>query len=504
MRFSSRTWLVISLVLLLSAAWFAKLGNERRARSLGGSVGAGAPASGGARKPGARLIHFPLLSASAASRNPAQTVVGTGVDSSGVGSGPAVGVRDEKYPLRIRNTSRTMQELQRRESAILLRNALIDTEEIGSVEVPEVLRAGEEPGSYVVQARGMVDEFFRAQVREVSGEVVAYIPNNAYLVRMNAAQAEALRGRTRVRSVLPFHPYYKLDYSLLGSALGSESRDEGVSLKVGLFGSGAEEAKGALASLGVSVSSEEPSPFGPIVRVEASLGQLTEIASLAGVQAIERSRDRVLMNDRTRVRMGISSDSTGLTNNYLGLNGTNVWVNVNDTGVDRTHVDLAGRVFGVDAGALVDEDGHGTHVAGIIAGSGKGSTNVTGVPSGSEMGGQLRGMAPGSRLFVMPVNLITGPLVSDTYLQRTAATTNYLVLKKTTPMISNNSWGYSGSKDYDLSSASFDAAVRDALPEMPGSQPMIYVFAAGNSGFGNDDGTGGSPTVWFRRLPRKT
>ena len=73
--------------------------------------------------------------------------------------------------------------------------------------------------------------------------------------------------------------------------------------------------------------------------------------------------------------------------------------------------------------------------------------------------------------------------VPDSYLQETPALTNAL--------ISNNSWGYDGDNDYDLAAASYDAAVRDALPGVTGSQPVLFVFAAGNDGGGDDNGGGG-------------
>ena len=37
-----------------------------------------------------------------------------------------------------------------------------------------------------------------------------------------------------------------------------------------------------------------------------------------------------------------------------------------------------------------------------------------------------------------------------------------------------------------MSAASYDAAVRDALPFVTGSQPVLFVFAAGNAGDGSD------------------
>ena len=45
---------------------------------------------------------------------------------------------------------------------------------------------------------------------------------------------------------------------------------------------------------------------------------------------------------------------------------------------------------------------------------------------------------------------------------------------------------------YDLAAASYDAAVRDALPEITGSQPVLFVFSAGNSGNGDDSGSDGN------------
>ena len=58
-------------------------------------------------------------------------------------------------------------------------------------------------------------------------------------------------------------------------------------------------------------------------------------------------------------------------------------------------------------------------------------------------------------------------------------------------VISNNSWNY-GDNAYDLAAASYDAAVRDALPEVTGSQPVLFVFSAGNSGNGDDGGANGN------------
>lgn len=229
----------------------------------------------------------------------------------------------------------------------------------------------------------------------------------------------------------------------------------------------------------IEVLSEEPSFFGPVLKVRAPISELPQLAGLAGVQELELCRKRVPANDLSRATLGVATDSV-TSSNYLGLTGTNVLVCVNDTGVDASQPDLAGRVFSDSPASGTDTNGHGTHVAGIIAGSGSRSLTVTNAPGSSLPSAtlQFRGKAPGASLFATRT-----AEAGDGYLQQTAARTNAI--------ISNNSWNYANDNEYDLASASYDAAVRDALPGTPGSQSLLFVFAAGNSGAGADAGTGG-------------
>ena len=62
--------------------------------------------------------------------------------------------------------------------------------------------------------------------------------------------------------------------------------------------------------------------------------------------------------------------------------------------------------------------------------------------------------------------------------------------RNTNVYIVNNSWSVSV-QEYDITAATYDAAVRDSMPHWAGEQAINYVFAAGNSGFGNTDGKGG-------------
>jgi hypothetical protein len=295
------------------------------------------------------------------------------------------------------------------------------------------------------------------------------------------------------QSVIPYQPYYKVQSPLL--AFDQKLLPAGAVLNLGLFADNSAATIQQIQKLGGTVLSQDSEPFGPEVRVQPP-ANWTALAQLPGVLIVEASHSRKPANDLSRVTTGVSINTTNNLN-YLNLSGSNVVVEFNDTGIDKNHPDFTpGRVIGDSAGSLVDTNGHGTFIAGEIAGSGLESTTVTNALGSINPGvvGQYRGKAPLATLY--SVGGIDGGsdtnVISDRYFQETPALTNAL--------ISNNSWGYDGDTFYDLAAASYDAAVLDALSEVTGSQPVLFVFAAGNDGYignnganGDDDGGGGTP-----------
>ncbi|MDB6067815.1 MAG: Peptidase and in kexin sedolisin [Pedosphaera sp.] len=390
---------------------------------------------------------------------------------------------------RVSNTDRKVNQLLANDRAILLANALIDTTKpLDGLAIPDRLRAPKNSGSYVVVARDPLDEPFRALLNSSGASIISYIPNNAYLVRASEAGIQQLQADPRTASVVAYEPYYKLDSGLLGLAMEQKDLPSGMALNLTLFPDARQETIAALEKLGAPVLSEQRSPFGPVVTVQPDAKTLVALAQLPGVQLLSAWSARTAANDLSRPRLAVALDS--ITNqNYLGLSGTNVLININDSGVDATHPDLTGRLTGDFTNSLTDANGHGTHVAGTIMGNGSMSSSVTGAP-GSVTNANFRGMAYNATAFVMAIGMSTRPGAdlggpfSDVYLQEQAART-------TNVFISNNSWNYLSSS-YDINAASYDAAVRDALPEVPGSQSLLYVFAAGNNGGGNADGTAGN------------
>ncbi len=119
----------------------------------------------------------------------------------------------------------------------------------------------------------------------------------------------------------------------------------------------------------------------------------SDLAALSGRRDVEAvTVDRPLRGalDRTAAAIG----ARWVTEN-LGFDGTGIGVAIIDSGVTRAHDDLGGNQvvhfadFVEAAAAPHDGYGHGTHVAGIIAGN------------GHDSGGERRGIAPGAHLVVL-------------------------------------------------------------------------------------------------------
>jgi subtilisin family serine protease/subtilisin-like proprotein convertase family protein len=396
---------------------------------------------------------------------------------------PATVARTNESPLsyRLSNTTKTSSQLLRDDRAILLENALIDVSRPVNFQVPESLQPAEEPGAYLIQARGAIGSAFRAAVQAAGAEYVSFIPNNAWLIRASAAAAQQLRANGAVQAVLPWQPVYKLKSDLLVMAMQGKTLPDATALNLLVTAADQAAVRAQIEQMQGRVVAEDRSPFGAVITVRLQPGaDWAALARTAEVLLLEQAFARGVANDLTRVQVGVATMPTVQTN-YLGLSGTNITVGINDLGVDATHPDLAGRIFALNGTDLTDTNGHGTHVAGIIGGSGLMSTDVVNARGSSNPGtdGQFRGMAPGAKLFAQRFS------VADGTLQENTARTNIF--------ISNNSWSYLGDSSYSLAAASYDAAVRDSLPGLTGSQPVLYVFSVGNGGGGSDGGGSGTP-----------
>jgi subtilisin family serine protease len=155
-----------------------------------------------------------------------------------------------------------------------------------------------------------------------------------------------------------------------------------------------------------------------------------------------------------------------------GFTGTGVTVAVLDTGYDDTHPDLAGRVL-PDSTSFVpgeevawDPNGHGTHVASTIAGTGAAS------------GGSHRGVADGANLLVGKV------LDASGYGQDSWIIDAMEWAAGRAPIVSMSLGSMQASDGEDLM-----AEALDGIAEQTGA---LFVVAAGNNGAPESIGSPGS------------
>ena len=212
----------------------------------------------------------------------------------------------------------------------------------------------------------------------------------------------------------------------------------------------------------------------PVGYTELSADQIRTLANRESVRYVQKNVELEYYNDDARDVTGVES-----VQNEAGYTGEGVHAAVIDSGVDGDHPDLdsslvanwrwAGNPLGeptlwVRAGGLdTDDNGHGTHVSGTVAGD------------GTQSDGQFAGMAPDADLSVYSAGLallIVKPVAAYDHLlaRQRAGETDISVV--------NNSYGTSNGDDF-LPDDALNVATWEAW-----TQGILPVFSAGNSGPG--------------------
>jgi hypothetical protein len=331
----------------------------------------------------------------------------------------------------------------------------------------------------LIQFNDVVSAEQRALLAANGIELLGYIPQNAWLVRVTGPVDLAAPQFDFIRWAGPLQPADKISPALSGGTVGAWARDEAghVTLQVLFFADVDGDAAAALlAEQGGSVLQRNGSLM---VAQFASADVIRSLAALDPVQWIDNGpaprydRDANLGplgpdNDGARDRTGVNA----LQSAAPSAIGTGVKVAVFDGMVDTAHPDFTGRITVetdlFEQGAAANN--HGTHVAGTVGGDGRNSENQGGAPN------QWRGVAYGANLFSYPN---TGPFYDNH---------QHAVVTRAVD-ISSNSWGgnFTAATCGTHNNYSVDSQQMDQIAAGAYTRRIVISVAASNFRQGQSD-----------------
>ncbi len=345
--------------------------------------------------------------------------------------------------------------------------------------VPQSLRATNTTGAnaYIVQFDGIIQDEWKDAVIKAGGKIEGYVPDNALLVQLDGESAAQLTQADHIRWVGVFQPAYKLAPQL--------EKATGHRYKIALANwANTKNATTAIASLVDDVDGE-----GTTLIVNASFEQLVQVAQLGDVMWIEEHKFYQTSND---VATGIMNVQAAWVLTYTGAGQI---VTIADTGLDTgvdspttngdMHLDFDNRVahissypvqnfsgvtnVGADDGAADKDSGHGTHVAGSVAGNGARSTSNA-----------IRGAAYQASITFQAVEQYTtfnDGTPNGYYLTGIPGDIKTLFLEAYGwgSRIHTNSWGSAKAGEYNSDSQNADQFTWD-------HKDFTILFAAGNEG----------------------
>lgn len=365
-------------------------------------------------------------------------------------------------------------------------------------------------GYYLVQFQGPIHTADVEALRMAGADVFDYIPDFAFVVKMDTTARAAIEQMAQIRWVGLYQPAYRMASGLLARAVGANRsidagersgpngkrsanltlRDDGpLTLVVSVFrGEPVAPIVSVIEALGGEVIDQSQTEWQSKLRITLPSAALVDVAALPGVRWIEPAPQWQLHNDKADNVMGVRE-----VWDTQGLYGSGQTVAVCDTGLDHgsttpasLHDDFengsgASRVVTiydrVGDGASDVNSGHGTHVAGSVLGNG----DLSGATPASHTYPESAyvGMAPEASLIFQAVeNNATGALSGiplDLNTLFTQADTGGADLH-------TNSWGSDVSGQYTTDSEAVDQY-------MWNHKDFTIFFSAANAGIdANSDG----------------
>lgn len=265
-------------------------------------------------------------------------------------------------------------------------NGIIFDPVAGEPSIPASLRAPEVAGraTYLVQFRGPIEEGWKESLVSSGASLHGYIPENGFIVRMDRATADAVRGRVEAAYVGLYHTAYRMDPQIGRIVYRSPERagDPRLTLRVRVAEDRAEAQAAAERIPGLAMLEAIDDPFQPGFVVRIDPARVVDLAALPEVLWVEERPETFVLNNVTR--WVVQTNVTGSTPIWdQGILGQGQVVCEMDTGLDYNSCwfrDANNAPPGPSHRKVIDyrewggnqydgcDDGHGTHVAGTVVG----------------------------------------------------------------------------------------------------------------------------------------
>lgn len=384
---------------------------------------------------------------------------------SGAGAGASLEIRGQKVELK-----------HEKQALILQRNENRD-------------RVAAEPREWVIQFDGLLRGETRREMKAHNLEILRYMPPNAFLVRGDGRSLELLQNQ-KVLGFAAWKPEWKIDSELakkLAARAFLSANEQSRPLRIWVMAF--DEASAQRVSADLAKLSFAHKVEGRTIDAMVDLNKILVIAELPGVENIEEAPQvqslhmKFELDSMIAVAAPGKGDYTDYTGNEtgtrvmnfevawsMGLKGNGEIISFADTGLDMGAMDTVstefrggitnGHIVGIGAKDWSDPMGHGTHIAGSIAGRGTAS-------GGKFKGGAFEAMLVPQGMWSPLIDNLTVPPKLDKIFQ---------LAYNEGARLHSNSWGSPRNLGaYDTMAVQVD----DYVWKNP---EFLPIFAAGNSG----------------------
>lgn len=345
--------------------------------------------------------------------------------------------------------------------------------------------------TYLLQFTGPVQEVWKETVKNAGVELYGYIPDYAFISRMDLVTKEEILRLPFVRWIGLYHPIYRLASSLQEEELANDTGSVSLDLLT-LPDANLDRIASQIKAIGGVIESQVTSRLSGYLRVDLPKSRLNDLVSIDSIIWVEPSFQQELLNN---IAGGNTMQAEDI-HSSMGLYGRGQIIAIADSGLDvgtigpTMSADFFGRILSGQAicaslglrNSWKDYLGHGTHVSGSVLGSGVLSGSN---PSSHQYGNSFAGVAPEAQLVMqaiddpitsslecIPYDLLTG-LFHPAYLFGARLHSN----SWGGPTGISNPFGGYNTKAWQVDAAAW--AYKD----------MLIFFAAGNGGIDeNKDG----------------